>query len=48
MSAHSAVVAGVLLLATPWAVIGFALVGLGVANVIPLLFSAAGRAYPTA
>jgi MFS family permease len=33
-----------LLLATPWAaLVGFGLVGLGVANVIPVLFSAAGR-----
>jgi MFS family permease len=33
-----------LLLATPWAaLVGFGLVGLGVANIIPVLFSAAGR-----
>jgi len=36
--------AGALLLGTPLgAIIGFGLVGLGIANVIPVLFSAAGR-----
>jgi fucose permease len=36
--------AAALLLATPWAaLVGFAMVGLGLANVIPVLFSAAGR-----
>ena len=35
---------GALLLRSPWAaIIGFGLVGLGIANVIPIVFSAAGR-----
>ena len=41
----SAGLASALLLATPGAaLVGFALVGLGLANVVPILFSAAGRA----
>jgi len=47
MSLVALALAGLLLIAEPVpAVIGFALVGLGIANAVPILFSAAGRHEP--
>src|SRR3954466_15177834 len=45
MALVTVALAGVLLIGDPVvAVIGFALIGVGIANAVPLLFSAAGRA----